>query len=189
MVTIVDGIEGRISRRLRERREVSGFSQADLAARSGVSRAMIGKIEAGISSPTAALLGRLCAALGVTLSTLMLDIEQSETTFFPAATQPTWKDPATGLVRTLIAPSTALNDVEIARLWLPGGTVVDYPDPPERPIRQHIMMLSGQLSFTIGEETTMLHTGDCLFAIINRPTRFEVPGRTPAEYFVTQAPA
>src|SRR6266545_3641170 len=42
-----------------------------LAERSGVSRAMIGKIERGEAQPTAALLGRLSAALGMTLSELV----------------------------------------------------------------------------------------------------------------------
>lgn len=189
MATVVAGIEERIARRVRERREAAGYSQADLAERSGVSRAMIGKIEAGISSPTAALLGRLCAGLGVTLSTLMMDVEEAESTYFPAASQPSWKDPETNLLRTVVAPRTRESDVEIARLWLPGGTVVDYPEPPARAIRQHIVMVSGSLEFTIGGETTVLHPGDCLFAIIDRATRFVIQGRSPAEYLVVQAPA
>ena len=40
----------------------------ELAGRSGVSRAMIGRVERAQSSATAALLGKLCAALDVSLS-------------------------------------------------------------------------------------------------------------------------
>jgi mannose-6-phosphate isomerase-like protein (cupin superfamily) len=49
-------------------------------------------------------------------------------------------------------------------------------------------MLSGALQFTIGSETKLLGPGDSLFALIDRPTRFEVPGDVPAEYLVIQEP-
>jgi transcriptional regulator with XRE-family HTH domain len=41
----------------------AGLSLNELAARSGASRAMIGRIERAESNATAALLGKLCAAL------------------------------------------------------------------------------------------------------------------------------
>src|SRR5690242_16729436 len=137
MVAFVDSVERRIAANLRRRREEQGLSLNQLAAKSGVSKAMIAKVESGESSPTAGLLGRLCGGLGVTLSTLMIESEQSDTSFFPAAEQAVWRDPATGLERTLVAPANPRSSVEIARLRLPAGTVIDYDVPPERPLRQH----------------------------------------------------
>ena len=186
MPTIVDGIESRIAARLRQRREELGLSLAELAARSSVSKAMIGKIENGVSCPTAGLLGRLCSGLGVTLSTLMLSVEDAGLEFYPAASQPTWRDPATKLSRTVLSPPTRDSNVQIARLWLPGGAAVDYPLAPAIPIRQHIVMLSGRLDFTIGDRLTSLNSGDCLFALIDRPTRVRAAGPGPAEYLVVQ---
>lgn len=184
-----DSIEARIAANLKLRREALGLSLAQLANLSGVSKAMIGKIEAGQSSPTAGLLGRLCAGLGVTLSTLMNSVEAAGARHFPAAFQPAWNDPETGLTRTLVAPASTDSHVEIARLSVPAGTVVEYALVPQQPIRQHIYMLAGALTFTIGGEATVLAPGDCLFAIIDRPTRFEIhPGAT-AEYLVVQEPA
>jgi basic membrane lipoprotein Med (substrate-binding protein (PBP1-ABC) superfamily) len=61
---------------LRRRREELGLSLGGLSELSGVSKAMIGKIEAGGTSPTAGLLGRLCAGLGITLSALMAAAEE-----------------------------------------------------------------------------------------------------------------
>lgn len=189
MTTIERGIEARIAANLKSRRESLGLSLAQLAARSGVSKAMIGKVEAGASSPTAGLLGRLCGGLGVTLSTLMNAVEASEAAHFPADTQPTWRDPETGLRRTLVAPASGRSSVEVARLHLPAGTVIDYSFAPTSPIRQHIVMLSGQVTFTIGDTSTLLSPGDCLFAVIDRPTHFEVPAGSAAEYLVIQEPA
>ena len=165
-----------------------GLSLAQLGARSGVSKAMIAKVEAGVSSPTAGLLGRLCSGLGVTLSTLMIEAESSGVNHHPAQRQPKWRDPVTGLERTLVAPASAQSQVEIARLKLPAGTVVEYSLPPAHWLRQHIVMLSGAVVFTIGGEETRLEAGDALFAIIDRETRFQVPPEAPAEYLVIQEP-
>jgi transcriptional regulator with XRE-family HTH domain len=51
---------------------------------------MIGKIERGEAQPTAALLGRLSAALGLTLSELVARAEGDEERLVRAADQPTW---------------------------------------------------------------------------------------------------
>ena len=189
MDTDGSSVEARIAANLKGRREALGLSLSQLAACSGVSKAMIAKVEAGISSPTAGLLGRLCSGLGVTLSTLMNSVEAAGSTHFPAAAQPSWRDPETGLVRALVAPVSNQSSVEIARLSLPAGTVIEYALVPESPIRQHIVMLAGQVTFTIGGESTLLSAGDCLFAVIDRPTRFEVPPASGAEYLVVQEPA
>ena len=48
-----------LAKRVHIEREARGWSLADLAKRSGVSRAMISKVERGEASPTAALLGQI----------------------------------------------------------------------------------------------------------------------------------
>ena len=60
MSTIVDDPTLAIARTLRAEREARGWSIADLAQLSGVSKAMISKIERAEASPTAML--RLLAA-------------------------------------------------------------------------------------------------------------------------------
>ncbi|MGZ4401110.1 MAG: helix-turn-helix domain-containing protein [Gaiellaceae bacterium] len=60
-----------MAERLRARRLELGLSLAELARSSGVSKAMIAKVEATASSPTAGVLGRLCNGLGITMSALM----------------------------------------------------------------------------------------------------------------------
>lgn len=185
----IDSIESRIAANLRMRRDALGLSLGQLASRSGVSKAMIAKVESGASSPTAGLLGKLCAGLGVTLSTLMNSVEAAGTAHIPLAAQPVWRDPETGLERVLIAAMSSRSNVEIARLSLPAGTSIDYALVPKEPIRQHLYVLAGCLTFTIGGESTLLAAGDCLFAVIDRPTRFEVPSDAATSYLVIQEPA
>ena len=90
-------MERRIADGIRKRREQIGISANDLAERSGVSRAMVSKIERLEVSPTAVLLGRLCNALGITLSSLIASAEsKAGQPVARAAEQPVWRDPGTG---------------------------------------------------------------------------------------------
>ena len=62
MDTIVDDLSTRLARRLRLERDSRGWSLAQLAEQSGVSKATISKIERAEVSPTAVILVRLAAA-------------------------------------------------------------------------------------------------------------------------------
>ena len=99
MSTIVDHIDSTIAARVRGERAARRWSLDDLAERASVSKAMISKIERAEASPTAALLGRLSGAYGLTLSTLLADAEAQRHGPARRADQPVWRDPATGYVR------------------------------------------------------------------------------------------
>src|SRR5215212_1867655 len=75
MSTILDSIDSTIGARIRGERTVRRWSLDELAERASVSKAMISKIERAEVSPTAALLGRLSAAFGLTLSALLAEAE------------------------------------------------------------------------------------------------------------------
>jgi transcriptional regulator with XRE-family HTH domain len=62
MDTLVDDLSARLAQRLRLERDSRGWSLADLAERSGVSKATISKIERAEVSPTAVVLVRLASA-------------------------------------------------------------------------------------------------------------------------------
>jgi len=172
-----------MAERLRERRLELGLSLGDLAESSGVSKAMIGKVEAGTSSPTAGLLGRLCGGLGITMSALMASVETEDATLLPVADQPRWRDRATGVERVAVSPRASFSDVEVARLRLDAGAVVDYPSPPSVAFAQHIVGVEGTVRFTLGRRSFEIGPGDCVAARIDRPTRFEAADG-PAEYLV-----
>ena len=72
MTTIIDDSTTLIARRIRLERDSRGWSLADLAERSGVSKATISKIERAEVSPTAVVLVRLASAFDLTLAGLML---------------------------------------------------------------------------------------------------------------------
>ena len=74
-------------------RTARGLSVAALAEASGVSRAMIAKVERGAAQPTAVLLGRLAGALGLTLSQLVARAEGQDRSVARRGEQPVWTDP------------------------------------------------------------------------------------------------
>jgi transcriptional regulator with XRE-family HTH domain len=160
----LDDLDRRLGARLRLEREARGWSLSDLATRSGVSRAMINKVERGESSPTAALLGRLSGAFNLTLSALLARTEGAPGgRLMRAAAQPRWQDPASGYVRTQIAPAPGSDlPVEMTKVVLPAGASVSFPASSYSFIRQVVWVLHGRLTFIEGEVVHDLEAGDSL---------------------------
>ncbi len=181
---VSDDIDRRMAERLRTRRLELGLSLGELAERSGVSKAMVAKVETASSSPTAGVLGRLCAGLGITMSSLMAAVESEDATLLPAGEQPRWRDRTSGVERVAVSPQTPFSRVEVARLRLAPGASIDYPTPPSVSYAQHLLGVAGRFRFTLGRSSFVVGPGDCVVARIDRPTRFEALGGSPAEYLV-----
>jgi transcriptional regulator with XRE-family HTH domain len=157
-----------------------------LAERSGVSRAMIGKIERGEAQPTAVLLGRLSGALGMTLSELVARAEGDDRRLARAADQPTWTDPATGYHRRAVSPSTG-GPLELIEVELPAGAEVSFPADTYVFVHHQIWMLEGRLLFREGEVEHELETGDCLQLGPPVPCTYINPTGKPCRYLVALA--
>ena len=159
-----DTSDADIGARVRAERLERGWSLTDLAERSGVSRAMINKVERGESSPTASLLGRLSGAFGLTLSTLLARAEGARGgRLARAADQPRWQDPASGYVRRQISPVHGSDiRLDLVHVALPPGASVAFPASSYAFMRQVILVLGGHLTFMEGDEAHELDAGDCL---------------------------
>lgn len=178
-------MEQRIAEGIRQRREAMSLTVNDLAARSGVSRAMISKIERVEASPTAALLGRLCNALGITLSSLIASAEATPSLpLARAKSQPIWRDPETGLRRTMVSPVNSGSRVEIVQIELPGGAAVAYERQHLSQYEQHILVLDGTLSVNTEGQDITLEAGDCLFRHVGPAHRFANEARRTCRYLV-----
>lgn len=150
-----------IADRVRSEREARTWSIADLADRSGVSKAMISRIERAETNPTAALLVRIATAFGFTLASFFARIEDRQSRLSPAAAQSLWTDPDTGYTRRQILASSG-HPVEISAIHLPPGQTVALPAASYMFIRQAIWVISGSLEVTEGKLSQLLECGDCL---------------------------
>lgn len=186
MSTILDNLSERISTRVRFEREARKWSLADLASHSSVSKAMISKIERGESSPTTAVLGRLCGAFGITLSTFLSRAEDTVSRLIRASEQPSWADPETGCLRTLVSPNTG-GPIEMVTADLPAGEEIAFPASLYSVFHQLVWVLEGQLTLTEGESQHLLTVGDCLE--FGPPTEcvFRNDAREPCRYLVASS--
>src|SRR6516165_4923763 len=159
----------RLAERLRAEREARGWSLEELATRSSVSRAMISKVERGESSPTAALLGRLSGAFGLSLSRLLARAEAVEGgRLWRAGEQVVWRDPGTGFLRRALTPP---------------GAEIAYPAAAYAFIQdQQMVVLGGVLRFRQGGEVHDLAAGDCLRLGPPADCLFSNPGRIACRY-------
>lgn len=183
----------RIGQRVRDLRAARGLSLEALAAQCGASRSMISLIERGESSPTAVLLEKVAAGLGVTLASLF-DAAVDRTVATPAspiarrADQPQWRDPASGYRRRNVSPPGVPQPMQIVEVHFPAGARVAFETGARsQRVHQQIWVLSGAIDITLGDEHHQLREGDCLAMLLDRPTFFHNPTRKPARYAVVIA--
>ena len=175
-----------IARTLSEARATRGWSTTVLAEASGVSRAMISKIEREEVQPTAVLLGRLSAALGMTLSELIAGAEDPDARLARADRQPVWVDPETGYSRRALSPAAG-GALELVEVELPPGARISYPADAYTFIHQQVWVLAGRLLLTEGAEEHDLRAGDCLQLGPPLPRRFENRTARACRYLVALA--
>src|SRR5688500_17361478 len=114
METTLPGINERLATRLRGLRAERGLTLEGLAESAGVSRSMISLIERGESSPTAAVLDRLAAGLGMTPASLFADEARADASpVARRADQATWRDPESGYVRRNLSPPRFPSPLEL----------------------------------------------------------------------------
>lgn len=185
MENMIDPLESAIGERVRLLRMARGQTLDDLAAASGVSRAMISRIERGEASPTAQLLSRLCAALDLTLSAFFAFSGEAGDPLSRREDQVVWRDPETGYQRRAVSAPNTASRVEVIDVTSPPGARIAYPpETAKAGMTQHVWLFSGRLRMTLREAVHDLHPGDCLYMSITEGHVFENPGDEPAHYAV-----
>ena len=175
----------RIARRVRDLRSARGLSLDALATHCGVSRSMISLIERGESSPTAVLLEKLSAGLGVPLAALF-DVPPTDAEpLSRRAEQLSWRDPASGYVRRNVSPSGFASAIQIVEVSFPAGARVAYETGAREPrVHQQVWVLDGRIEVTVGRRAHLLDVGDCLAMVLDQPVAFRNPTRRRARYAV-----
>ncbi len=173
--------------RLAALRAARGWPLDRLAAESGVSRASLARYENAETSPTAEALGRIAAALGVSLSRLFAEIEPAFDAHLPRAAQPVWRDAATGFARRAVSPPAHGLAGELLEGALPAGAEIAYPQPPSPGRAHHLLLLEGALTARLDGADRRLEPGDCLRYRLSGPSAFRADGPGPARYLLFMA--
>jgi quercetin dioxygenase-like cupin family protein len=149
---------------------------------------MISLIERGESSPTAVLLEKLSAGLGVPLASLFDAPEAPAEPVSRRADQPSWRDPASGCVRRHVSPGGVASPIRIVEVSFPAGArAACETGPPEPRVHRQVWVLEGSLEITVGKLRHRLDAGDCLALVREQPLAYHNPTRMRARCAVVLA--
>jgi transcriptional regulator with XRE-family HTH domain len=160
MSNIVDPMVEQVAIRVRTERDRRRWTLAHLADASGVSSAMISRIERGESSPTAVVLGKLSAAFQLSVAALLAAADETFDGVRRGPETPEWRDPDTGYGRRQITGPRF--PCEVAEIRLPAGARVPYPAAAFAFVRQVVWVLDGRLTFHDGATNHELDAGDTI---------------------------
>ncbi len=170
-------VDSDIARLLLKHRKTRGWTVAELAQRSGVSQAMISKVERGTSSPSATILSRLASAMNITLSTFFAELEQHQNSRVRFAHQQQhWTDEQSGITRWSLSPVGACP--ELIRVDIPALGQLTIPACANEHLSgQTLWMLSGCLDFRVNHQNHHLQAGDCIALTFTSEYQMNNPDR------------
>ncbi|MBY5925502.1 MULTISPECIES: helix-turn-helix domain-containing protein [Halomonas] len=161
-----------IASSLKGLRQARGWSLAHTARETGVSKAMLGQIERGESSPTVATLWRIASGFRVSFSSLFgqgpgtddSPLEQRHC----STSDSVWGQDSAGMQAKLLFPYDPLLGFEMFEIELAAGA--ESASSPHAPgVVEHLVVLEGTLVLAVGDEWHRLTAGEGLRFCADRP--------------------
>lgn len=150
-----------VGKNLRRLRISRGLSLEKLSRASGVSRAMLGQIELGQSTPTINVLWKIARALGVPFSALITSRAAGRTTVMPAARAKVLTSHDGGFSSRALFPGGEPRTTELYELKL-APHAVEQADPHPPGTVENLVVTAGSLEIAVGAERHALDTGDAI---------------------------
>ncbi|MFS8068212.1 MAG: helix-turn-helix domain-containing protein [Byssovorax sp.] len=162
-------------RRLRMKR---GLSLERLARASGVSRAMLGQIELGQSTPTINVLWKIARALAVPFSALITNRTAGRTTVMAAARAKVLTSHDGAFSSRALFPFDEPRTVEFYELRL-APLAIEQADAHPPGTIENLVVTSGSLEMVVGAEHHALGAGDAILFEADVPHQYRNVGTTP----------
>jgi transcriptional regulator with XRE-family HTH domain len=183
--TLVEEVSsGRLGERVRALRRERGWTLEVLAERSGVSRAMISKLERGEKNPTLVVAAKVAEGLGMNLSELVGVEEKRKVVVVPRGKGMTMRDPETGFERQLLSPSLGGRGVEFMRYVVPEGSTSGELPPHRRGVEEYVVVERGRLRAVLGGVEYVLEEGDAAYFEADVAHRFDNAGAGECSYYL-----
>lgn len=165
-------IVGANLKRLRVKR---GLSLERMAKASGVSRAMLGQIELGHSTPTINVVWKIARALDVSFSTLITEPSASSAALVLRERAKLLTSHDGSFTSRALFPFDQPRNVEFYELHLAAhATEVADPHPPGT--TENLVVTTGSLELRVGSERHALRTGDAILFDADVPHSYRNPG-------------
>jgi transcriptional regulator with XRE-family HTH domain len=177
--------------RVRQLREQAGLTLEQVAKLSGVSRAMLSKVERGEKSPTIGVAKHIAHGLGVSFSALVSDEAATRRAFALVRKdqRQVFKDPETGFERYLLSPLMAGMSVEVVLHHLPPKASTGKTPPHPAGVTKHVLVSKGRVVVSVDQVETVLEEGDSLYFEADVEHGFENRSARAAEYYLVIAAA
>lgn len=182
--TVEEVSSEKLGSRVRELRRMKGLTLNELAESSGVSRAMISKVERGEKNPTLVVAAGISEGLGVTLSQLVGIDERREVILMPHDRRMVMRDPETGFERQLLSPTFGNRGVEFIRNVIPEGSTSGEFPPHKRGVQEYIVVERGRLEAILDGEKHVLEEGDAVYFEADITHRFDNVGVDECSYYL-----
>jgi transcriptional regulator with XRE-family HTH domain len=180
-----DELAYEFGRRVRALRDRSELTLEDLATRSGVSRAMLSKVERGEKNPTIGVAKRIAHALDTTLSFLTGGVEDRQAVILVRHNQRhVFRDSETGFERHLLTPTMVGSRVELLQHLLPPGVSTGMMPAYRNGTEKHIAVTQGELIVSLPGQEVHLAEGDALFFEAKVEHGFTNRSKKPCAYYV-----
>lgn len=171
--------------RVRTLREHANLTLEEFSKTSGVSRAMLSKVERAEKSPTIGVAKRIAHALNTPLSVLMGDeTRQRAVALVKKDKRQVFKDPETGFERHLLSPIVAGMAVEVVLHLLPAKVSTGKLPPYPAGVGKHVLATRGKVVVGFESQQITLDEGDSLYFDANVEHWFENPTSKASEYYL-----
>ncbi len=182
----ITGLNQQVGLQLRRLRQQRGWSLDRLAGVSGVSKAMLGQIERGESSPTVVTLWKLAGGLQLSFSDLLEQRPPPTTTsdapLWQRAARPEAPVPlADGVRVTTLFPFDARLGYESLLVELPVGC--EYLSVPHAPgVLELVLPVAGEMAIWLGDAWQPLGVGDAVRFAADQPHGYRNSGPQRARF-------
>jgi transcriptional regulator with XRE-family HTH domain len=151
-----------VAESLRHHRKIQQLSLDDLAQKSGVSRAALSQIEGARTNPTLAVLWKIAVGLGMPFQQLLGSQAGSGPKILRAGDSPPLRSANGQMESRLLSPGGAPPGLEVYELRLsPRGAY--QSEAHSKGTTETLVVLTGALRMTVGDESYELATGDTIF--------------------------
>ena len=148
-----------------------------MAKASGVSRAMLGQIELGHSTPTINVVWKIARALDVSFATLITEHAATSTALVLRDRAKLLTSHDGSFTSRALFPFDEPRNVEFYELNLTANSV-EEADPHPIGTTENLVVTSGTLELTVGKVRHQLDTGDAIFFEADVPHSYRNPGST-----------
>lgn len=174
----MEQISEQLGQNLRQLRQDRQWSLDEAARRTGVSKAMLGQIERGESSPTIATLWRIATGFHISYSSLLTGLTEESSLIQQGITLDS-DDP--GIQVKALFPYNPATGFEVMQLRLePGSSTLS--DPHEAGVSEHLIVTEGCVELWLKGQWHPVRQGETFRFAADQPHGYRNNSSVPTEF-------